>query len=187
MFLNINYMNGIATMNIQTRFTKLIISLVFVATIFISGCTSTPDTSQDVQDEDEETQRGVEGNSDSSSSDVARRESEDVDETQDQINEALTTLSETGTYTYHGGSNENEITLRIQVDENNIIQSAQIVNYQDLDSTSQNWVERYNQGIEAEVVGVSLEEAQSPEKVNGSSLTSVGFNEALNKLRQQQS
>ncbi|MFP4401595.1 MAG: hypothetical protein ACLFPL_00025 [Candidatus Nanoarchaeia archaeon] len=172
-------------MNSFNGIIKLMTSVMLILAIFVAGCTQNDIVSNENAQSEESTQRGIEGGTDSNESDVARRESVDVDETQDQINEALTTLTETGTYSYHAG--ENTIQVEIKVDENNIIQSAQIINYDNLDSASQMWNDRYNEGIEAEVVGVSLSEAQSPEKVNGSSETSAGFNEALEKLRNQQS
>ncbi|MFT4244444.1 MAG: hypothetical protein ACMXYB_03245 [Candidatus Woesearchaeota archaeon] len=114
---------------------------------------------------------------------VARRESEELDETQEQISDALKTLSATGSYSRPGGTNSIEV--EITIDENGIIQSAQVTNVDELDSTSRGFVNRYNEGIEEHVVGKSLDEAVSPAIVNRSSYTAPGFNEALEAMREQ--
>ena len=174
---------------------KLIMISVLSLMLIFAGCAAN-ETSENIQPEnsDEQPTRGSEVGQDETSNEerveeeneeleVARRESEELDETQEQINDAISTLSATGSYSYPRGTNTIEV--EITVDENNIIQSAQVINFGNLDSTSQTWVTRYNEGIEAEVVGKSLDEAVSPAVVNRSSLTAQGFNEALEALRQQ--
>ena len=172
----------------MTKIPKIVSILLLTLMLIFAGCSS------QIPDSDEEPSRGSPVGQEETSSEerieeenddveVARRESEEIDETQEQVNDALTTLSATGSYSRPGGSNTIEV--EITVDNNNIIQSAQIKNVGELNSISQEWVELYNEGIEQEVVGKSLDEAVSPAVVNRSSLTAPGFNEALEAMREQ--
>lgn len=155
---------------------KLIISSILLLSLMIAGCSTEQENSSE--------QRGIEAQNENSQNDIARRETETGDdETQEQINEALETLSAQGSYMSPGG--RNDIRVNIEVDENNIIHSA-IVEKVDVRSSNSNfWVDEYNKEISNELVGEPLETAQSPERVNGSSLTSIGFNEALEKIREE--
>lgn len=144
--------------------------------LIIAGCSTTPENNSSNEVENEKSnQQEVEN-------DVQRNENNQRDETQEQIQTALTELSGTGSYNKPGGSIDLEVT--IEVDDNNIIQNVE-VKAEDADKTSQNYIDKYNQGIKEELIGVSLEQAESPEKINGSSLTSIGFNEALEVIKSQ--
>lgn len=154
---------------------KILVFLMLGAVLVFAGCTSAPET--------DNSQAGIAPQDTSSADDIARRESEEGDETQENINDALTTLSALGDYMSPGG--RNTIEVEIEVDENGIIQSARVLEENVPSSTSRTWIQRYNEGIEAEVVGVPLSEAVSPAVVNRSSLTAEGFNEALEKMRQE--
>ena len=159
------------------QFQKIIISSILILSLMIAGCSTGQETSSNQE-------RGIEAQSDDLDTEVARRETESgEDETQEQVNDALTSLSADGSYISPGG--RNDISIDIQVDENNIIQSAKVVEKELEGPTSKRYVDLYNEGIEEAVVGQSLESAQSPERVNGSSLTSIGFNEALEKIREE--
>ena len=160
--------------NINNSIKILVFLLVAIVLVF-AGCSTTPQTT--------DSQRGITLEDESSSDDVARRESVDGDETQELISEALTTLSASGSYMSPGG--RNTIEVEIEVDENGIIQAARVLEENIPSSTSSMWIQRYNEGIETEVVGVPLSEAVSPAVVNRSSLTAAGFNEALDRIREE--
>ena len=154
---------------------KILVFLMLGAVLVFAGCTSAPET--------DNSQTGIAPQDTSSAEDIARRESEEGDETQENINDALTTLSALGDYMSPGG--RNTIEVEIEVDENGIIQSARVLEENVPSSTSRTWIQRYNEGIEAEVVGVPLSEAVSPAVVNRSSLTAQGFNQALDRIREE--
>lgn len=161
----------------KLQFISKIITVIIIACVLLfAGCST--NSTQVLEQE-----RGINIEDDPSSDDIARRENEIGDETQEQIENALTTLRASGSYMSPGG--RNTIEVEIQVDNEGIIQSARVLEENVPSSTSRTWINRYNQGIEAQVVGVPLSEAISPAVVNRSSLTAEGFNEALNKIRQE--
>ncbi|MCH8519720.1 MAG: hypothetical protein LAT82_03105 [Nanoarchaeota archaeon] len=176
-----------------TKIPKLTLLILLSTMLVFAGC-STNTQEQEVDSNESQPSRGSpigqENTSnedrieDNEESEVARRESEEIDETQEQIQDALTTLSSTGSYRSPEGINT--IQVEIEIDENNIVQSARVILEEGNNKpTSQRYVNLYNEEIEAEVVGKSLDEAVSPAVVNRSSLTAQGFNEALEKLREE--
>jgi len=158
-------------------------SLILISlTFLLIGCTSAQETTTSLEETNSEEESQNQEVQNEISNEVQRNETNLRDETQEQIETALRELSGSGDYRSPSGSILTQVT--IEVDENNIIQNVEVSSPTN-DRTSQNYIEKYNEGIKEELIGVSLNEAQSPEKVNGSSLTSKGFNEALDAIKSQ--
>lgn len=150
---------------------KKIISILLLLSLFIfAACSS--------QEQTRQTDVTVE----TSSADTQRKEAEGLDETQDQINEALTSLTQVGSYNSPAGEDTIEVTLTLN--DQNIVQDVEI-DYLGNNGISRGKISDYEEGIKDIVIGQNINDVESPEKVNGSSLTSIGFNEAVNKMKAQ--
>jgi uncharacterized protein with FMN-binding domain len=88
----------------------------------------------------------------------------------------------TGTYDYHSGLESIEITLTL---ESGVITEASAVNQAE-DPTSVRIQDDFIANFESEVVGKNIDEVELG-KVSGSSLTPLGFNEAVENIKQQAS
>lgn len=86
-----------------------------------------------------------------------------------------------GDYQSPGGLDIIELVLDVKDD---IVQSLAI-NIVEADPTSEFMIGKFQDGIDEFIVGKNLDGLTSPEKVNGSSLTSEGFNIALAKIQQE--
>lgn len=84
-----------------------------------------------------------------------------------------------GSYRSPGGNDVIQVELVIESD----LVTAVALSEVQVSDVSRYYVGEYAKGIEVEVVGKSLEGLSGPQKLNGSSLTSVGFNEALMKIK----
>ena len=99
--------------------------------------------------------------------------------------EESVSLYKNGTYTqsvtYNTPAGPESIDLTITV-EGDIVTGASIVDHS-TDRESQEYVERFVKGLDALSNGVALAELDSVSVVNGSSLTTGGFNEALAAIK----
>lgn len=103
------------------------------------------------------------------------------------VTNAPTTVYQDGEYTgtgsYQSPAAQENIVVRIRIKEDKI---------EDIDLTSDTQVDAskkyqglFLQGLKQEVIGKDLSELGEFSKLNGSSLTSKGFNEALQKAREE--
>ena len=90
------------------------------------------------------------------------------------------TYSATGTYTTPGGPEDITVTVTL---EDDLISSVN-VQKEASSPTSSDFQESFAEGIASLVTGVDIDEADV-DLVAGSSLTSRGFNEALEQIRQE--
>jgi uncharacterized protein with FMN-binding domain len=90
------------------------------------------------------------------------------------------TFSSTGNYQSPGGDESVEVSVNI---ENNKIQSV-TTSSNAANSTSKRYQELFKEGVSGEVVGKELNEIDLS-KVNGSSLTAIGFNAAIENIKNQ--
>jgi len=88
------------------------------------------------------------------------------------------TYTETGDYTSPDGAEEVEVTLSL---ENNVITDVTVVGFGESPNSKQFQGEFIN-GIASEVVGKNIDEL-AVDKVAGSSLTSGGFNKAVDAIK----
>lgn len=88
------------------------------------------------------------------------------------------TYSATGNYASPGGSESIDVTLSLK---ENVVTSV-VVTSKAENPASKNWQARFISGVEKVVVGKKINEIQLDE-VSGSSLTSNGFMEALEKIK----
>lgn len=90
------------------------------------------------------------------------------------------TYTSTGTYVSPGGPEIVEVTLIIK---NDIVESADFVGKADL-PTSKFFQDKFAEGYKELVIGKKINEI-TVDKVAGSSLTPLGFNEALENIKSQ--
>jgi uncharacterized protein with FMN-binding domain len=90
------------------------------------------------------------------------------------------TFSSSGNYQSPGGDESVDVSVNI---ENNKIQSV-TTSSKAANSTSKRYQELFKEGVSGEVVGKELNEIDLS-KVNGSSLTAIGFNSALENIKNQ--
>ena len=88
------------------------------------------------------------------------------------------TYSATGTYASPGGSESIDVTLSLK---ENVITSV-VVTPKAENPASKNWQTRFISGVEKVVVGKKISEINLDE-VSGSSLTPIGFMDALEKIK----
>ena len=90
------------------------------------------------------------------------------------------TYSATGSYSSPGGRESIGVTVTL---ENDIITSVQLENEAD-SPTSRDFQESFIEGVVSLVTGVNIDDADV-DQVSGSSLTSRGFNEALDSIKEE--
>jgi len=93
------------------------------------------------------------------------------------------TYTATGDYTTPGGPHTIEVELTIA---DNQVTDVNVTAVDVENRTSTRYLEVFNDGISGEVEGKELDEIRVSE-INRSSLTSIGFNDAVNKIKDQAS
>lgn len=88
------------------------------------------------------------------------------------------TYSATGSYVSPGGRETIDLTVTI---ENGVITSTSLA-ANDASGEARDYIQRFASGYQAEVVGKSVNEVELS-RVAGSSLTSNGFNDALDQIK----
>lgn len=88
--------------------------------------------------------------------------------------------SAVGTYVSPGGLQTIDLTVTI---ENNVIVATSLQS-EEADAESQGYINQFIGGYEVEVIGREVNEVELS-RIAGSSLTSNGFNDALNDIREQ--
>lgn len=88
------------------------------------------------------------------------------------------TYSATGSYVSPGGRQTVDLTVTI---ENGVITSTSLAS-NDASGEARDYIQRFASGYQAEVVGKSVNEVELS-RVAGSSLTSNGFNDALDQIK----
>ncbi len=89
------------------------------------------------------------------------------------------TYTEDGVYESPGGTNTIAVTLIVESDMVEFAMTTEVY----ADSVSQGYITFFNGGLNEIVVGKSLVDLEIPQTINGSSLTSTGFNDALAKIK----
>lgn len=88
------------------------------------------------------------------------------------------TYSATGSYVSPGGRETIDLTITI---ENGVITSTSLA-ANDASGEARDYIQRFASGYQSEVVGKSVNEVELS-RVAGSSLTSIGFNDALDQIK----
>jgi uncharacterized protein with FMN-binding domain len=91
------------------------------------------------------------------------------------------TYKATGSYTSPAGTESVEVSLTVK---NDVIESVQVTPKAS-HPTSRNYQALFSQGISQKVVGKKLSEVQNVGRVNGSSLTTNGFANAISAIKEQ--
>ncbi len=111
----------------------------------------------------------------------------ELPEVKEEVPEALRRTYSDGSFTVEseymspGGKNKMAVTLVLAGDN---VQSMSISAIQ-ADNTSRNYIRLFKTGAENDIVGLDLDEIDLPTRVNGSSLTGIGFARALEAIKDQ--
>lgn len=93
----------------------------------------------------------------------------------------IQTFTQTGSYRTPGGSHDLEITVGV---EDGIVQSFDMQPVNVGNATVRGYIIKYGEGIEEQIIGKSLNDFDVPVRLNGSSLTYEGFEDAYDKVKQ---
>lgn len=159
----------------------LALGAIGLTAIGLASC-STTDTADDAgtTSESEATSTEAEAATDDSTAEATDSEATDSEEqaaTDSEYEDGTYTAS--GSYTSPGGQETIDVTITI---EDDVITAVTVDNPDTTNANSLRYQQEFIDGIAAEVVGVSIDEI-SVDRVGGSSLTSGGFNDALETIK----